>query len=155
MKCSIKDSDCIECSAPVIRVLQQQFFDIMYKNALEGYGKVLYLQKRRVSGVKIKQDRLLHPGSLSFVPPMLPPFLLPSSLHALSLPLPGSSIVKAGFSSSSSLSCRTPPRSASYPASPSPTHARHPVLGSGEGTAKGKESASNCRSRQQNKAALT
>lgn len=40
----MKDSDYIECSAPVIRVLQQQFFDIVYKNALEGDGKVLYLQ---------------------------------------------------------------------------------------------------------------
>lgn len=77
----------------------------------------------------------LPPGeSLSFVPPMLPPLLPPSSLHAPPLPLPGSSIVKAGFSSrSSSLSCRMQPRSASYPAKPAPNAAQHPVLGSGEG----------------------
>lgn len=84
---------------------------------------------------------------LSFVPPSLPPFLLPASLQPSPLPLPQSSIVSAWFSS---LSCSMQPCLA-FTEQPEPNAAQRPIWAQG----RRKGSTSNCRASQENKAALT
>lgn len=72
---------------------------------------------------------------LSFVPPLLPPFLLPGSqqprCNRLPLPLPPSSIVSAWFSSLS-LSCSTQPCLA-FTVQPQPNAVQPPIWAQGRG----------------------
>lgn len=74
-------------------MLQRQLFEMMKKENTDWLHQYCSGIKDRFwwYGVKIRQSSPcpFHPESLSFVPPMLPPFLLPSSLHAPPLPLPG------------------------------------------------------------------